>query len=77
MPVTLANIAEYVRWDEMNKRYDLTPKALDEQFDEEVRSVMFFVLRSWFIPQLTPVIARWFEPKVETPKTEVRQLTLW
>lgn len=70
------NIGEYVQWDEVNHRYDLTAKCLNEQSDEDVRAVMMFVLRSWFIPQLTPEIQGWFTVPVHEAK-ESRQLLLF
>jgi len=81
MAISRANIGEYVQWDEVNQRYDLTPKMLAEQTDEDVRVVMEVVLRSWFIPDLTNEIKGWFErPKQETAvkgeKPEL-QLSLW
>lgn len=76
MSISRANIAEYVHWDEFNQRYDLSPKAFSEQMDGDVRDVMETVLRSWFIPSLTPVIKGWFEPKTKVVKPE-SQLSLW
>ena len=43
-------IEDYIWWDRVCKRWDLTSKALLEQTDPEVRLLVNLVLRSWFIP---------------------------
>jgi hypothetical protein len=75
MSISRANIGEYVHWDEFKQRYDLSPKTFSEQTNGDVRAVMETVLRSWFIPSLTPVIKGWFEPKTGVVKPG--QLSLW
>jgi hypothetical protein len=75
MTVSRVNINEYVHWDEFHQRYDLSPKVFSEQMNGDVRAVMETVLRSWFIPSLTPVIKGWFEPLPEVVKPA--QLSLW
>jgi len=76
MSISRTNIAEYVKWDEFNNRYELTSKAYTEQTHDDVRAVIETVLRSWFIPSLTPIIQRWFKPIPEQVKPE-QQLSLW
>jgi len=46
---------DYVWWDELNKRWDLTPRAFYEQYDPKVRALIRVVLRSWFIPPEKPI----------------------
>lgn len=76
MTISRANIGEYVFWDEIQKRYDITAKTFIEQTDEDVRVVMLFVLRSWFIPQLAAEIKDWFSPGRNEVEAE-KQLSLW
>jgi len=46
---------DYIWWDDVQKRYDITHRAILEQNDPEVRALIDSVLRSWFIPITKPI----------------------
>ncbi len=41
---------EYIFWDSVLHRWDITNQAICEQTNPQVRAVIDAVLRSWFIP---------------------------
>ena len=43
-------LEEYIWWDKVLNRWDVTFKALLEQTDPEVEELIKLVVRSWFIP---------------------------
>ena len=48
-------IENYIWWDAVNQRWDLTSLAFIEQTDPGVRTLINLVLRSWFIPIEKPI----------------------